>query len=223
MATVELGPTIQQARGSVGGVVFSNDRSGPVLRRRSVPIDPAHPLQRTFRANHGIIAARWRDTVTPAQRAAWDLLGVNSVLRNRLGTQYQPTGFSLYMRANNVGPDLALPVFDAAPPTALFQMPRSVWAQAPAGAIGYSVLASSNPFPAATVVAGRSDPMPLSHNKHSGPWLDRRSAVAPAPGGGPVKVFPDGTTVLGFAYFIRWRLQGANGELTAAMIYRFET
>lgn len=99
MANIIFGPVITGARGSIGAVTFSNSRSGPTARRRQKPVFPRTVLQGQRNAALGVVAQRWRDTLTPTNRTNWATLALATNFTNSLGQTYQIQPNALYIRS----------------------------------------------------------------------------------------------------------------------------
>lgn len=123
MAIIKLGITVVGIRGTVGGGVFSANKSGPYLKSWVYPIVPETPLELTMRANAASLPTTWR-ALTQAVRDAWDTLAALSAYQrtNSLGEIYNLSGWGLYtswmLRRLRVGS----PVYTFAP-TATIPIP----------------------------------------------------------------------------------------------------
>ena len=101
MAIIRLGPTVIGIRGTVGGIVFTQNKSGPFARGWSRGANPRVPLQAAQRARLASIPELWR-ALTPAQQTAWDnfaaLPAQDQV--NRLGETFSLSGFGFFTKCN---------------------------------------------------------------------------------------------------------------------------
>lgn len=91
---------IEAASGSLGGMTFSHNRGGQYIRGRAVPTNPNSVLQQAVRGYMSQLAAAWHDTLTAAQRLAWDAYGENVGVLDRLGKTIYLTGQNHYIRSN---------------------------------------------------------------------------------------------------------------------------
>lgn len=91
---------IEAGSGSLGGLTFSRNRGGPYIRGRAIPTNPNTPEQQAVRSAAAQLAALWRNTLTAAQRAAWDLYAENVPLPNPLGAPRNVGGLGMYIRSN---------------------------------------------------------------------------------------------------------------------------
>jgi len=89
-----------QISGSVGGITYTRTRSGMVQRARAVPVQPNSAAQVEVRAALTDLVTRWIDTLTPAERAAWKLYGLNVPVTNPLGDSIQNSGQNWYVGCN---------------------------------------------------------------------------------------------------------------------------
>ena len=119
MASFVPSSLIGDVRGSVGGVTFSRCRSGAVLRARSSPRGLPSLYQTERRAAHSVITDHWRNTLSAANRDTWIELAKQTVLHNKNGLAFTPTGFMLFVRASQSyrHPSLSFPA--AAPERAI--------------------------------------------------------------------------------------------------------
>jgi hypothetical protein len=89
-----------QVSGSVGGVTYTHGPGGLIARARSTPVNPNTTYQQEVRSWMSALATRWQDTLTAAQRAAWEVFATNMPVINRLGEQIYISGISMYVRCN---------------------------------------------------------------------------------------------------------------------------
>lgn len=91
---------IESGSGSIGGITFSRNRGGMYVRGRAVPTNPNTPFQQAVKAAAAQLASLWRNVLTEAQRAAWDLYAENVELPNSLGDPRNVGGLGMYVRSN---------------------------------------------------------------------------------------------------------------------------
>lgn len=101
MAIIKLGATVVGIRGTVGGVTYSQNASGPYAKlwaRSSNPRAPKQQTQRTFIAS---FAQAWRD-LSSAQRDDWDTWAAEAAQEktNPLGETYYASGFNWFCELN---------------------------------------------------------------------------------------------------------------------------
>lgn len=108
-------PLISQGSGSIAGITFSRNRGGMYVRARAIPTNPATALQVAVRGFLAQLAILWQDTLTAAQRIAWETYADNVPLKNSLGENIFATGLNHYIRSNVPRLQSAMPRVDAAP------------------------------------------------------------------------------------------------------------
>jgi len=70
------------------------------MRARSIPVNPNTGPQLQVRSALTELVMRWIDTLTAAQRAAWNLWAVNTPFTNPLGDSFNISGQNAYIGAN---------------------------------------------------------------------------------------------------------------------------
>lgn len=106
------------ASGSIGGVTYSHNRGGMYQRARAIPTNPNSPEQMAVRNIFGGLADHWGNTLTAAQRTAWDTYATFISWLNKLGQSTSLTGFNMYIRSNTPRIQAGLARVDDAPITA---------------------------------------------------------------------------------------------------------
>lgn len=114
MALVVL-PEGQQRSGSIGGTVWSHNRSGAYVRNRSVPVNPNTDRQAAVRLAVRNLAIEWEEILTQAQRNAWDTYAANVDWKNRLGQSINLTGLNHFIRSNAIRGQAGVPTNNVAP------------------------------------------------------------------------------------------------------------
>jgi len=132
MALIRFGGGIVGMTGSISGNTHARNRSGNYTRARTKPINPATLRQTKMRSALAALTARWSQTLTAAQRTAWNLYASSVAMKNRLGESIYLTGFNHYIRTNSLILQSGLTLVDAGPTT--FELP----AKDPAFAIAAS-------------------------------------------------------------------------------------
>lgn len=100
MALVKYGPIVQEASGTIGGVVFARVRGGKTARGWRAPTNRRTVLQRTSRRLVDLSSRRWLHELTGAQRTAWDSYAATREFTNSLGEAYFLNGFNAYVQLN---------------------------------------------------------------------------------------------------------------------------
>jgi len=100
MALVKYGGGIVQASGSIGGTTFARNRFGNYMRARTKPVNPQSARQVAARARIAFLSEEWSDTLTAAQRLAWEAYASAIAWTNRLGESVNLTGYNHFCRSN---------------------------------------------------------------------------------------------------------------------------
>ena len=114
MALVVL-PEGTQISGSAGGTTWSRNRYGAYKRNRSVPVNPNTDRQVAVRNDVRALTIAWQNTLTQAQRNAWEIYADNVTWLNHLGQSVHLTGLNHYVRSNIPRMQCGLDRLDAAP------------------------------------------------------------------------------------------------------------
>lgn len=89
-----------EVSGSVGGITYGHNRGGLYARSRAIPTDPNTTLQQVVRSALAQLAARWTNTITSAQRDAWELYAYNVTVPDVFGDPISLSGQQHYLRSN---------------------------------------------------------------------------------------------------------------------------
>lgn len=100
MAKYKAGPGVAEARGTIGGTVFSRGRYGLYMRSGASPVQPRTPGQVAARAAFTAMSQRWRDTVTGPERAAWEKYASLTPISDVFGDKQALAGNAMYVRFN---------------------------------------------------------------------------------------------------------------------------
>lgn len=123
MGLVRYAGGVGEISGSIAGNTFARNRSGFYVRHRTKPVNPNTGLQVLVRACVTFLTDRWSQTLTAAQRAAWDLYASNVAMKNRLGETIHLTGFNHFIRSNSNLKRRARTLVDAGP--VVFELPAA--------------------------------------------------------------------------------------------------
>lgn len=99
-AKIKFGMMMTDARGKLGGQVFSRNRAGAYVRTKVTPVNPRTTFQQSVRSVFGSISSAW-SALTAVQRASWNEAVTNWQRTNIFGDLTTPTGKSLFQRLNN--------------------------------------------------------------------------------------------------------------------------
>lgn len=114
MAKVKFGAMMVDARGKLGGHVYSKNRGGAYMRTKVTPTNPQSLDQSEVRSIFGSISQSWSN-LTDDQRATWNGAVENFKTTDVFGDLRTPSGKALFQRLNQ-GPLLGgRPVQETAP------------------------------------------------------------------------------------------------------------
>lgn len=115
MASIKYGGGVIDIRGSIGGQVHSRNRYGSYIRAKTVPVNPRSSAQSAIRQIMQSVVARWSQSLSQANRDAWEVYAAAISVVNRLGESIKLTGFNHYVRTNTARMNIGLSVIDDAP------------------------------------------------------------------------------------------------------------
>ena len=99
MAKIKFGMMMTDARGKLGGQVFSKNRSGSYVRTKVTPVNPQTSFQQASRFLLGALSQAW-SSLTRGQIEAWNN-AVNEWARTDIfGDLRNPTGKNLFTELN---------------------------------------------------------------------------------------------------------------------------
>lgn len=103
MAKIKFGMMMTDARGKLGGQVFSKNRSGAYVRTKVTPVNPQTSYQQNSRAILGNLSASWSG-LTEEQRTRWNNAVEEWKKTDIFGDLKTPTGKNLFtgLNKNNV-------------------------------------------------------------------------------------------------------------------------
>lgn len=99
MAKIKFGAMMVDARGKLGGHVFSKNRGGSYIRTKVTPSNPQTEAQVEQRSFLSSFSQTWR-TLTEAQRLAWSAVVSQYSTTNVFGDNVNPSGSNLFTRLN---------------------------------------------------------------------------------------------------------------------------
>lgn len=99
MAKIKFGMMMTDARGKLGGQVFSKNRSGAYVRTKVTPSNPRTPDQMAGRGILGSLSASWSG-LTDLQRRAWNNAVSDWERTDIFGDSRKPTGKNLFTGLN---------------------------------------------------------------------------------------------------------------------------
>ena len=120
MARIKFGMMMTDARGKLGGHVFTKAKSGATIRTKVTPLNPKTSAQSEARSALGANSQAWR-MLTETQRLAWNSAAQEVSKTNAFGDTYFPSGKNYFTAVNNNIRNIGgLVVLD---PPALVEMP----------------------------------------------------------------------------------------------------
>lgn len=102
MAKIKFGAMVNDARGSVDGIVYSKNQYGGYARIKTSPVQPRSANQVAARAIFGALSTAFSNVLTDAQRAAWKLFAANNPVTDVFGNSQTLTALSMYQSVNAV-------------------------------------------------------------------------------------------------------------------------
>ena len=100
MARIKFGMMMTDARGKLGGHVFTKAKSGATIRTKVTPLNPKTSAQSEARSALGANSQAWR-TLSEAQRLAWNSAAQEVSKTNAFGDTYFPSGKNYFTAVNN--------------------------------------------------------------------------------------------------------------------------
>lgn len=114
MALIKFGMMMTDARGKLGGHVFTKARNGATIRTKVSPANPQTPAQSLSRSIFATVSSTWR-TLDEDDRVAWNA-AVNDYSRtNVFGDNYLPSGKNLFTQLNCNLLNVGLPIIQNPP------------------------------------------------------------------------------------------------------------
>lgn len=101
MAITKIGPPLAGIRGTIGGIVYSENKSGTFARLWSRGSNPRAPKQMIERSYLSLMPSLW-NALNDAQRAAWRAFADDPAqeLTNPLGEDYFASGYNWFVKCN---------------------------------------------------------------------------------------------------------------------------
>lgn len=111
---MKIKPILGDMSGRLQGIVASHNRGGQYLRGRTVPITPPTTDQTAARINLSNSTQLWTQTLSSAQREAWDSYAVSNPQVNGFGDSVNIGGIGWFNKTNTGRLQVGLdPVLDA--------------------------------------------------------------------------------------------------------------
>ena len=100
MARIKFGMMMTDARGKLGGHVFTKAKSGATIRTKVTPLNPKTSAQSEARSTLGANSQAWRK-LSETQRLAWNSAAQEVSKTNAFGDTYFPSGKNYFTAVNN--------------------------------------------------------------------------------------------------------------------------
>jgi len=100
MAIVTAPALSLRASGDLGSINYTRWRGSAVARSKYTPVQPNTSAQQVIQTNLSTVTNAWGSTLTEEQREMWRLAARDHKLINRLGEEYQPTGYLFFCKVN---------------------------------------------------------------------------------------------------------------------------
>lgn len=101
MARVTYGESITEYAGSIGGVTFLRNASGPIAKLRSNPPVNPSPAQSTYQTNMATLVAFW-STLSQDDKDAWDAWSIPHKHTTPWGVEKTLSGYQWFLSCNLV-------------------------------------------------------------------------------------------------------------------------
>lgn len=99
MARVTYGSGVTEFAGSIGGVTFLRNASGPIVKLRSRPLVNPSPDQSTYQTNMSTLVAYW-PTLSQANKDLWDAFAVAHDHTTPWGESKTLSGYQWFLSCN---------------------------------------------------------------------------------------------------------------------------
>lgn len=223
MALVKFGGGITQMSGSIAGNTFARNRYGNYVRTRTKPVNPNSTAQGVARSAVGLLVQRWRVTVTPTQRIAWQSYANAIAMKNKLGETTYLSGFNHYIRSNSYKAYTGEALIDTAP-TVLALPEKDPTMSIVVGVATQQITVSfDDSLPWASEAGGlliiyMGQPQNPTRNFFAGPWKYgyRIEGESPGPRVSPGLITCPFAAVLGQKVWIYARIYRADGRISEA-------
>lgn len=98
MAVIKMGTIVTGIRGTVGGLTFSANKSGPYARTWARGANPRSNLQSDARTNFAQLSGMWK-TLSSADQETWEDFAAapEQVRQNAFGEDYYISGFAWFL------------------------------------------------------------------------------------------------------------------------------
>lgn len=112
---MKITPALGPMSGKLGGIVASHNKGGAYFRRKSIPTNPNTVRQQAIKNIFATLVEAWTETLTQAQREAWDVYAQNVPVTDSLGQTINLSGQNWYIGNNTPRLQAGLPTVANAP------------------------------------------------------------------------------------------------------------
>jgi len=221
MARVVLGPMISDARGKVGGTVFSRNAAGHYTRAKVSPVQPRTNAQIKIRVGMCNMAQYWRDTMTAPLRAVWEQYAQATPLTDRFGAKAVISGLAMFLRCNAILKAVALTPITAGPTTpGEAAMQKATFTGTDVNGV---IITAPDPVLTAGdffIVLMSPAPMSQARNYYSGPFT--LWGVQTSTDVFPKTIVEPPQTALGQRWFFQLRRIEKSGKVSPTTLFRVD-
>lgn len=100
MAKLLFGIGVADARGKLGGHVFSKNKNGAYVRQKVSPVQPRTSAQLVVRSAFGTFSKAWGGTLDDTMRQGWISLAATNPRPDKFGNPQILTGLQMYQSSN---------------------------------------------------------------------------------------------------------------------------
>lgn len=219
MALIKYGPVVADARGSVGGTVFSRNSAGAYMKQRTTPTYPGYPKQIARAALLSTLIDDWKQTLTTTERDRWNYVAKMVRFPNKLGELITPSGINLFIRSNFML-DLTGQAHVTAPdPTPIIAAPTLTLTWTTLVGIECTAIGNWDTAHATKVCAQWFLDAPLSKNYYKGPWSNLSSQNGAYYDVLPALIVPSAQLFADTRAFFRFRAVHSAGGVSHPVIY----
>lgn len=102
LVKVNFGALAADARGKIGGIVYSRNSSGAYARTKVSPVNVNTQSQKDVRSIFGTLSKQWGSALTDSQRQAWNLFATTWPRTDVFGNSVTISGQNMYVSLNAI-------------------------------------------------------------------------------------------------------------------------
>lgn len=119
MVKLRLGGGVVEMSGSMSGNTFARNKGGQYMRARITPLNPDTSFQQTVRNLMSTWSQYWRDTLTQANRDAWDAFAEANPYTDVFGETRTYSGQQMFLKLRLNAVTHGVAIISDAPPASL--------------------------------------------------------------------------------------------------------